>query len=168
MHILLNVTKKFDMRKISFLAVSLLLIFSFLSCSENYGRLIAQWGPLNEKTIRDLAGDWNNYFVYYAGPSSTFPSAVMFDPKKDKRKLVPDKWLPVKYRGQLDEIVTWLEFKPVFRPVLFRILGPNGKPYGYLYTHKPDVLFKATGDNTLWVSDMPVPPINIGGPAGRR
>ena len=159
---------KTGMRKISFLVLPLLFAFSLLSCSENYGRLVVQWGPGDEKTIRDLVGDWDKYLVYYAGPSFSFPSAVMFDSKEDGRNLVPDKWLPVKDRLQLDEIVEWLEFKPMFRPILFRILGPDGKPYGYLYSYKTDVLIEATGDDTLWVSDMPLPPISFGGAAGRR
>jgi len=160
--------KKIDIRKISFLVLPLLFVFSFLSCSGNYGRLVAQWGPGDEHTIRGLADAWDKSLVYYTGPSFSFPSAVMFDPKEDGRKLVPDKWLPVKDRAQLDEIVEWLEFRPMFRPILFRILGPDGKPYGYLYSHKTDVLIKAVGYNTLWVSDMPLPPISLGGAAGRQ
>jgi hypothetical protein len=160
--------EKIDFRKKCFLVLPLLLVFSLLSCSGNYGRLVAQWRPEDENTIRDLAGDWGKYLVYYAGPSTSFPSAVMFDPKEDGRKLVPDKWVPVTDRAQLNEIVEWLEFRPIFRPVLFRILGPDGNPYGYLYSYKTDVLIKVTGDNTLWVSDMPLPPISLGGVPGRR
>jgi hypothetical protein len=160
--------KKCDIRKISFLILPFLLVFSFLSCSANYGRIVAQWGPGNKKTIRDLAADWDKYLVYYAGPSFSFPSAVIFDPKEDGRKLIPDKWLLVKDRAQLDEIVEWLEFTPIFKPILFTILGPDGKPYGYLYSHKPDVLIKAIGNDTLWVSDIPLPPISFGGVPERR
>jgi hypothetical protein len=155
-------------RKISFLVLHLLFVFSFVSCSGNYGRLVAQWGPGNEKTIRDLARDWDKYLIYYAGPSFSFPSAVMFDLKEDGRKLVPDKWLPVKDRAQLNEIVEWLEFRPVFRPILYTILGHDGKLYGYLYSYKTDVLIKAAGNNILWVSDMPLPPISYGGVEGKR
>lgn len=155
--------KKTEIRRIFFPVLSLLFVFSFLSCSGNYGRLVAQWGSGDKKTIRDLARTWNRYLVYYAGPSFSCPSAVMFDPKEDGRNLVPDKWLPVKDRAQLDEIVEWLEFRPVFRPTLFTISGPDEKLYGYLYSYKTDVLIKAIDENTLWVSNIPVPPISYGG-----
>jgi hypothetical protein len=85
----------------------------------------------------------------------------MFDTKKDGRKIVPDEWIQIKDRAQLNEIIAWLEFKPEFRPVIFRILGPKGNPYGYLYAYNPEVLIKATSDDTLWVSDIPLPPIHV-------
>ena len=156
------------MSKKHFPVVLLLFFFSFLSCSGNYGRLVAQWGPGDQKTIRDLVGNWKRHLVYYAGPSFSFPSALLFDPKEDGREIVPDKWLPVKDRTQLDEIVEWLEFMPSFRPILFTIIGPDGKIYGYLYSYKTDVLIKATSDNILWLSNMPLPPLNYGGPSARR
>ena len=148
--------------------VPLLLFFAFFSCSGNYGKLVAQWGPGNQITIRDLVGEWKRHLVYYAGPSFSFPSALLFDPKEDGREVVPDKWLPVKDRAQLDEIVEWLEFTPAFRPTLFAIFGPDEKLYGYLYSYKTDVLIKAIDENTLWVSNIPVPPISYGGSGPAR
>lgn len=153
--------KKINNRSLLFLGLSFL--FMSFSCSENYGRLIVQWKNADQMTIGDLAANWPGYLVYYAGPSSSFPSALLFDPKEDGRKIVPDQWLPVKDRTQLHEIVGWLEFMPTFRPTLFTIFGPDEKIYGYLYSYKTDVLIKAVDDHTLWVSNIPVPPINYGG-----
>jgi len=118
--------------------------------------------------IRNLTADWNDYLVYYAGPSISFPSALLFDPKGDGRKIVPDQWLPVKDPTQLNEIVEWLEFRPTFTPTLFTIFGPDAKIYGYLYSYKTDVLIKMTDDNTLWVSNIPIPPIDYGGSGPER
>ena len=156
-------TARMNTGKAIFLFVPFLFLFMSLSCSGYYGRLTVPWRLEDRMTIGKLTAEVNNFLVYYAGPSFSFPSALLFDPKEDGRKIVPDQWVPVKDRTQLHEIVEWLEFSPTFRPTLFTILGPDDKIYGYLYSYKTDVLIKAIGDHTLWVSNIPVPPINYGG-----
>lgn len=152
-----------DLTKIPFLALFLLSPFLVFSCFGNYGRVGMHWGPVEKKSIQELAGNWERYLVYYAGPSVSFPSAVLFDPREDGRKIVPHKWLPVKDQAQLTEIVEWLEFDHTYPPALYRILGPDNQFYGYLYSNVFHVAIKAIDVNTLWMGDIPLPPINYGG-----
>lgn len=155
--------KKIDMIKIFSIAILLLSLFLVFSCFGDYGRVGMQWGPGEKETIQELVGNWDKFLVYYAGPSVSYPSAVLFDPRQDSRKIVPHKWLPVQDQAQLTEIIGWLEFDHSYPPALYRILGPDNQLYGYLYSNVFNVPIKAIDDNTLWVADIPLPPINYGG-----
>ncbi len=152
-----------DPRKIFSISLLLLSLSLIFSCFGNYGRVGMQWGPGEKKNIQKMVANWEKYLLYYAGPSVSYPSAVLFDPKKDSRKIVPYKWLPVKDQAQLTEIVEWLKFSPTCQPTLYRILGPDNQIYGYLYSSVFTVLIKSIDDNTLWVDDIPLPPISYGG-----
>ena len=80
-------------------------------------------------TIKDLIENWENYDIYYAGISVSNPTVVMFDAKIDGQSITPDKWIPVTEMSVLATLVGWLDAKPTFPPVLWRILGPDGKFY---------------------------------------
>ena len=58
----------------------------------SYGKLRVQPRGPERVTIEILEERWEDYDVYFAGPWIGRPSAVMFDPKDDDRKLVPHKW----------------------------------------------------------------------------
>jgi hypothetical protein len=152
-----------DPRKIFSISLLLLSLSLIFSCFGNYGRVGMQWGPGKKKIIQEMVGNWEKYLVYYAGPSVSYPSAILFDPKKDSRKIIPHKWLPVKDQTQLDDIVEWLEFSPTYHPIRYRIRGPDNQIYGYLYSNVFTVLINSIDDNTLWVDDIPLPLNNYGG-----
>ncbi len=125
-----------------------------------YGKLkAAAWRGPNKVTVYDLMAQWERYDAYWAGLAVDNPSGVMFDPKGDDRKLVSDKWVAVKDQAELSTLVRWLDAGS-FRPVLWRILDPDDQSYGYLYSPWDHVVLKVVDSQTLWVDDLPFPPID--------
>ena len=126
---------------------------------KNYGTLDGATGKI---TIKDLIENWENYSIYYAGLAVDNPSAVMFDAKIEGRRITCDKWVPVTKKSVLVSIVKWLDANINYLPELWRIVGPNGRPFGYMYTYWESVELKAIDDKTLWVGDLPLPPFDYG------
>ena len=125
----------------------------------NYGKLRAEaWRGPNKVDVNDLIGRWDQYDVYYAGWIYYNPSAVMFDPKGDDRKLISDKWIPIKDQVELSMLVRYMRSNYHFHPVLWRVLDPDNHFYGYIYSARQDVVMKVVDDQTMWVDDLPLPP----------
>ena len=114
----------------------------------------------------DLIEHWERYDISYAGLSMENPSAVMFDPKGDDRRLTSDKWVPVKTQEELFTLLGWIDHNVHFPPTLWRIIGPDGQLYGYMFTAWYSARIKVIDEKTLWVDDLPLPPFDHG-PAGR-
>jgi len=145
-------------------AVTVLLLISVISgCTwlKSYGKLRLQ--PRREKkvTIQELKDNWLDYTVYYGGYYGVRqPSAVMFDPKKDNRALVGDKWTKVEDQETLSKLISSIQcHKAVYYPRLWRILGPDDQLYGYLFSafDRVPVVIKVVDDRTMWVYDLPLP-----------
>lgn len=148
--------------------VSLLLLlplFFMTGCLGlgNYGTVRVadgKWG----NTIQHLIENWQDYDIYYAGLSYKSPSAIMFDPKQGGRRLISDKWVPVTEQSVVKTIVEWLDSYVNFPPTLWKILGPKGDFFGYVYTSAVElVVVREIDPDTLFVEDIPLPPIDYGG-----
>ena len=127
-----------------------------------YGKLRPAWSPETRVTIEQLYENRLQYDISYAGISIENPSAIIFDPKGDERKLSSDKWIRVKTQEELVDLIDWVQVNEVSYPVLWKILGPYNQLYGYMYSGWNHVLIKAVDDRTLWVDDLPLPPIDYG------
>jgi hypothetical protein len=153
---------KMDMKKYLYpVMINLGLIFLISGCSslKSYGKLGLQYGHGKKVTIQELKENWQDYIVYYAGLSIENPSAIMFDPKEDKRKLeMHEWWVQVKDQEKLSELILWIQADIQFEPLIWRILGPDDKFYGFMYTAWTHVLIKVVDDNTMWVDDLSYPP----------
>jgi hypothetical protein len=150
---------KIDSIKLVFLVAALLCLMTGCLGLGNYGRLSAAMGKV---TIKDLIENWYNYDIYYAGLAVDNPSAVMFDTKIEGLRITSDKWIPVTEKSVLETLVGWLNANINFPPDLLRILGPKGKFFGYMYTYWDSVEIKAIDDKTLWIGDLPLPPMDYG------
>jgi len=129
----------------------------------NYGTLRLASGSW-ATTVQALIDNWEAYDIYYAGLSYDNPSAIMFDPKTGGRRLISDKWVPVTERSVLVDIIDWLNANVNYPPTLWKILGPKGHFFGYMYTSALEqVVIKEVDDKTLWVDNIPLPPIDYGG-----
>jgi len=114
-------------------------------------------------TVTDLAANWRDYNVSYAGLSIKNPSALLFDTKIDGRSITYDKWTPVTDETVLNTIMKWLGADPNFRPYLWKILADNDQLFGYVYTSAVEqVVMKKIDDKTLFAEDIPLPPIDYG------
>ena len=137
-------------------------------CMGNYGTLrvaSGKWGT----TIKEIEDNWENYDIYYAGLSYKSPSAIMFDPKDDGKRLIGVKWIPVTDKWVVVTIVEWLDSYINHPPTLWKILGPKGEFFGYMYTSAmQEVVIEEIEPNTLKIDNIPLPPIDYGGGVGRQ
>ena len=155
-------------KKRLFHIASLFMTLCFMTgCLGNYGTLrvaSGKWGA----TIKEIEENWQDYDIYYAGLSYKSPSAVMFDPKQDGKRLIGIKWMPVTERSVLLTIVEWLDADANYPPTLWKILGPKGEFFGYMYTSATQqVVIEEIDPNTLKIGNIPLPPFDYGGDMGR-
>jgi hypothetical protein len=144
--------------------VSLPILLSGCLSQLGYGRLAVQYGSGDKMTLKELEEKWQDYKIYYAGLSKENPSAIMFDPKNDDRSLISDRWVEVKKREDMLQIIEGMyPGYPEYQPKLFKILGPDGQLYGYMYTAHDHAYMRAVNEKTLWVDDLPLPPTDYGG-----
>ncbi|MCD6305140.1 MAG: hypothetical protein J7M32_02485 [Deltaproteobacteria bacterium] len=149
--------------------IAVLLTLCFLpACPglEKYGSVRVADGEW-ANSIQNLVENWQEYHIYYAGLSYKSPSAIMFVPKQSNKRVVSGKWMPVTDRSVAAAIVTWLNSYMNFPPTLWKILGPNGDFFGYVYTSAEEqVVVREMEPNILFVEDIPLPPFDYG-PGGK-
>lgn len=147
--------------------IVLISLFFISGCSQfnSYGKLRHISGDGNMVTIQYLEENWNDYIVYYAGYygslSIKHPSALMFDPKNDSKKLAGDKWTMVNDKSTLSELISSIQSQGSvggFYPRLWRMLGSDEQLYGFLFTSWDHAVTKVIGEKIMWVYDLPSPP----------
>ena len=87
-------------RSIAFFVVGMVLMSLIVGCVSGRAKIRIE----SAMAISDLAENWKNYDVYYAG-SSGRPIGLLFDPKNDGFKLVGDQWTKVQDEGTLSSVV---------------------------------------------------------------
>jgi hypothetical protein len=131
--------------------IALAVISLLLGCA-NYGKV----RPAGlETSIETLAENWVNYDVYWTGISKGEPTAILFDPKDHDRSLEGDIWYKVEDAESLASLIGWIEANREFYPSMWRVLGPDGEFYGYLYSGSKRTVVRAMDEKTLWVSGIP-------------
>ena len=133
------------------LVVLSLFVLEGCSLDQKYGKL---WvgGPGPNVTIRQLYENRENYDIYYAGPSIGSATAILFDPKNDDLKIETHKyWARVK---DADELSTLISFVGIRQPSLKKVLGPDDRLYGYIYTARAHVLIRVIDEKTIWIDDV--------------
>jgi hypothetical protein len=139
------------------------LLGAFLLSSTNSWAFFDRYGKLrtSKTTIKEVYRNWKDYHVYYTGPSIGHPSAILFDPKGDPNTLVNDKWIRVKSQEELSELIGWLGVG--IYPALWRVLSPDNRLYGFMYTSSMShAVIKVVDNKTMWVDDVPLPFIGTG------
>ena len=143
-------------RKYADLAImGVILVFLMSGCA-NYGKFRPVSGLAEEMTVLELQRKWDDYIIYSADWRSVgWAGAVIFDPREDDKTLVCEKWMKVEDQETLSRIIASIDAKH-YHPRLYQILGPNDQLYGYMYLGPRNVrgFAKATGSNTLWISDI--------------
>ncbi len=147
--------------------VTLTALLMITGCFGNYGKIRMASGDHNA-TIQDLKDNWENYDILYAGLSTDSPSAIMFGPRADGKRIIGEKWMPVTDGAVVEEIVGWLNSYVNFPPNLYEILSPNNVFFGYIYVSPTlQVVIKEIDPETLEVENIPLPPIDYGPGTGR-
>ena len=115
------------------------------------------------KTLDNLKGNWTSYSIFYGGGSVGLASALIFDPKDDNRDLVGEGYKDVKDKETLDRVISVIESYTTFNPTLYKIYGPDGDLFGFVFTAYYRPLPRKVDDRTLslpnWLSQS-----YIGGP----
>ena len=149
-------------RLILLLGLSSTVLCVTAGCFGNYGKIRMVSGDHNA-TIMELKENWENYDILYAGLSTDAPSAIMFGPKADGKRLMGKKWVPVTDRAVLDEIIDWLNSYVNFPPFLYEILTPENVFFGYIYTSATEqIVIKQIDPETLELENIPLPPTDYG------
>jgi len=159
---------KSTQRLIGMSILLLLSLFFLTGCLglQNYGKIRVADGQWSN-TIQNLIENWQEYHIYYAGLSYKSPSAILFNPKQGDKRVVSNRWTPVTDQSVAITIVKWLDSYVNYPPTLWKILGPQGDFFGYVYTSAVEqVVVREIEPNTLFVEDIPLPPFDYG-PGGR-
>jgi hypothetical protein len=140
------------------LVMGALIALFILGCA-SYGELsYIERGPQEKVTISTLIDHWQDYDVYVG----TLDSALMFAFKARERHIAPASyWDRVDSKKDLDKIVNDIASQPsvgIYWPRLWKILGPQGRLYGYMFTAWNHVDMSKVDKNTLYVYDVPPPP----------
>jgi hypothetical protein len=148
------------MKKYLYLISVNLALILLLGCAAKggYGKLRIQYGRVDKVTIDQLAEQWRDYDIYYAGVRIPSVSAIVFDPKGDDRKLTYHEWWePVKSSEDLHDLIGGLRVAE-FIPELWQIRGPDNQIYGYMFTAWSHAYIKVIDGKTMWIDDMTLPP----------
>lgn len=137
--------------------IGFILMFLMFGCA-NYGKLTVEPGQAEKITIQELQENWDNYSIYYTDWRSVgWTGGILFDPKKDDKTLVADKWMKVEDQGTLSQVITSIQAKNLY-PRLYNILGPNDEFYGYMYLgpNRDYIMMtiKVIDGNTMKISDL--------------
>ena len=132
-------------------------IFLMSGCA-NYGKLTLESGRAANMTVQELQKNWDDYSIHYADWRTVgWPGGIIFDPKKDAKTLLSDKWMKVEDQETLSQVIRSIEAKS-HDPKLYQILGPNDEFYGYMYLgpnrNKVTMFIKVVNNNSLWISDL--------------
>jgi hypothetical protein len=150
------------MRKHALFSVAILSAALLVSgCALNrYGKL-SMPDSADPVTVERLLENWESYEIYYTGLHAGHPSAVLFDRKDDDRNFMTDRWFKVRDKEMLHDLVDAVQRQlPIsgYYPRLWRVLGPDGHLYGYLFTSWDHAVMKSVDEKTLFVNDIPMPP----------
>ena len=150
------------LKPLFFLTGIVMILWIIPGCLGNYGKIRMTSGDHNA-TIQDLKDNWENYDILYAGLATDSPSAIMFGPRADGKRLIGKKWMPVTSRSVVEEIIGWLESYVNFPAVLYEILSPENVFFGYIYTSPTEqIVIKQIDPETLELENIPLPPIDYG------
>lgn len=117
-------------------------------------------------TIYRLAENWTEYDIHYSGGSSASVQGILFDPKNDDKRLVPDgdAWTKVEDQETMNQLLNWNASVFDRKGRLMQIVHPNGQFFGYLYLNIEQNFsgFKVVDDKTIAVF-----PVRREGPGGK-
>jgi len=147
--------------KKSVVLISLISLLVMVAGCANYGELRLQSGPGENMTIQRLEDNWAQYHILATGVEPNVPSAIIFDRKDDGREIIGERWWELKDYKWVSETVGRIEIQVStggYYPRLWKILGPDGHLYGYMFTAWDHAVMPIRDDKTMAVLDLPMPP----------
>ena len=143
------------MKATKYVSLLFMALVLFVNCSGNYGKIRTQTGTEGEMTLAELRENWEEYTIHYSFRSDSRPSAIMFDPKNNDKKLVGDNWYKIEDEKALSETISKIQQQYDHCHVDI-IEGPDNQVYGYMYyPHWLNLPVKVVDERTLYVSTLP-------------
>ena len=131
----------------------LLIALVLISGCANYGTISPT--QAQDVTIDTLTKNWMNYTVYWTGLNTGEPTGIMFDPKGDGKALTGEHWYKVESQESLLKMIGWLKFNTLYYPYVWKVVGPDGQFYGYVYTGYTHFAMKVVDQKTMLVYGLP-------------
>jgi len=103
----------------------------------HYGKLEPATSGGDKMSIGMLQKDWQDYTVYYVGVDISTALAAVFWPKSQPKTLTGDRWTEVKDQDKVARLIRVIHGRnniPGQWARLWKILGPDGDVYGYMYS----------------------------------
>jgi len=147
--------------KLSHVTIITIISAIIITGCSGYGKLAINSKNEAEVTIEKLVKNSGDYDIYYFGYGEKFVSGIIFDPKKDNKKLLPsDMWVEINEQTAISDIVKRIKSGnfPTFIPTLYKISGPGDVFYGYLFSGWFHIVLKKIDDDTLSVYGLDDPP----------
>ncbi len=139
-------------RRVTFGLIVLVASVFVYGCAD-YGTLRPT--AVQDVTIDTLVNSWQDYTVSWTGLNEGEPTGIMFDPKGDGRALTGEHWYRVENKESLSKMIMWLKFNMNYYPYVWKIVGPDGQFYGYVYTGYTHFAMKVVDERTMLVYGLP-------------
>lgn len=155
------------MKKHTTLPLAALIIGILVSgCALNQYGMMRVADRTDSVTVQALQKNWQDYELHYAGYPGN-PSAVLFDRKDDDRGFTSGRWFKVTSKEMLDDLIDSIQRQVpigIYSPRLWKVFGPDGHLFGYMFTSWDHAVMKSVDEKTLFVNDLPMPPyLAVGG-----
>ena len=112
----------------------------------HYGKLVLVSRGADQMSIGMLQKDWQDYTVYYVGVDISTALATVFWPKSQAKTLTGDRWTEVKDQDKVARLIRVIHSRsniPGRWARLWKILGPDGDVYGYMYSYRNRAVIKS-------------------------
>ena len=141
-------------RLFRFLGLAVLLAVAF-GCA-GITKLQPEERGAQASVIQDLLTKWESYTIYAAIWPGNRAVALLFDLRSDNGVILADGWTKRDAYSALSSLIGG--FKAGQSPGLFRILGPDGHAFGYLYSALPGLQTQVIDARTLRFYPVKPPP----------
>jgi hypothetical protein len=140
------------MKKYRYLNLFLIALFitGCASWQNNYGKLQSLPKEESKMIVQNLIDKWDEYDIYYYDSMTPYSVGIMFDQKNNDTALVGDTWKKITDEETLLKTVNWIKHNRSFR----KIIGPDGRFYGYIYNSYGHVTLKMIGDKKMYVFSL--------------
>jgi hypothetical protein len=135
-----------------------LLMFTMIGCGAGIPQLRVESRKAEMEILQGLREGWDDYDVFYMSWPGNEPAGILFDPRQDGKRLVAGRWSKVPDQESLVRLIQAMKRQHQFQPRLYRIMGPEGDFFGFLYALRNDVGIRILDDTRIQVFEVKPPP----------
>ena len=139
------------------LGLTLSLFISGCMGTTGRGRLDTFLSDGGKLSIQALTDNLQDYDVYYSGYYAGDATSIIFDRKDDDRtiRLTETSWIKVSDPKIITTAIHGIEANNDFYPRVWKVIGPDNQPYGYLYTGWHLVNVRSSSKNMITITGIP-------------